>query len=120
MTDPFAVVHPPAILSASKALNATLLNCWPRLSDSGHAGQIMRIIVLCWLNLHDNGVVPRPAPAQADAINRELSRTAALLESIWAQRGLDPPGQWAEVLQRKPELAELFPGLTQRLETSAP
>lgn len=119
MTDPFAVAHPPAILAASKALNTTLANCWPRISETQHAGQVMRMIILCWLNLHDGGVVSQPTATESDEITKELVLTAMFLESLWEQRELEPPSKWNEVLERKPELAKLFPALGNRLAAKA-
>lgn len=120
MTNPFAVTHPPVLLSASKALNATLVNCWPRMHDAQHAGQVTRIVILCWLNLHGGDGAPELATSERDAITSELTLTATFLESLWAQRELEPPCQWDEVLQRKPQLAKLFPALDKRRAACAP
>ncbi|KOS20642.1 hypothetical protein ESCO_006799 [Escovopsis weberi] len=33
LTDPFAVLHPPTVITAAKALNTIIINCWPRSSE---------------------------------------------------------------------------------------
>lgn len=79
----------------------------------------MHIVVICWLNLHDDAASTMKERG-SDDIAQQLVRTATFLEYLWTQRDLEPPNQWAEVMQRKPELVKLFPALGDRLVARAP
>lgn len=109
MTDPFATAYPPALLSAAEALNATITTCWPRFLDSDHNEEIIRIVSLCWLNLHDDVVVAcRPSEEHTSAISAKLMQSAKMLQSIWQQHNVLPPKALKEVLEQEPRLKVLF------------
>jgi hypothetical protein len=48
MTDPFAATHERLLLEAVKALQVTILNTWPRMSEQGHRNEIIKSLVVCW------------------------------------------------------------------------
>lgn len=108
MTDPFATAYPPALLSAAEALNAVIVNCWPRILDADHAEQIIRTISLCWLNLHDDNIGPELSSKDRDDISAKLLESARILQSVWKQQKAQPPGKLAEVLNQEPRLKSLF------------
>lgn len=106
LSDPFVTEYPPLICATVEALNATLVNCWPRSSITGYISQVLHTISLCWLNLQSSQL-----PTQVrDQTSAHLKRTSNLLQALWSREGgSGPPPQLAAVLQKEPRLAELLP-----------
>jgi len=109
MTDPFAVSCPSVIVEAARALNATISNCWPRISERGYEGEVLRTIATCWLNLDDGNLLDRrPLTGDVGRILGELRHTVKMLQSLYQARGTKPPPGIHEVLKEEPKLEELF------------
>lgn len=108
MTDPFATAHPPALLSAAEAMNAIIVNCWPRILDSEHVEQIIRAISLCWLSLYDGDTASQASEQDTSAISEQLARSGEMLQAIWQQHNVQPPKKLSEVLKQEPRLKALF------------
>ncbi|KAH0496594.1 hypothetical protein TgHK011_003946 [Trichoderma gracile] len=106
LSDPFVTEYPPLVCAAVEALNATLINCWPRSSISGYIHQVLYTISRCWLNLESSQL-----PTQdRDRISAHLIRTSNLLQTLWSREGgSGPPAQLAAILQKEPRLAGLLP-----------
>ncbi|KAK3318567.1 hypothetical protein B0H66DRAFT_243527 [Apodospora peruviana] len=104
MTDPFAPLSPATLLSATKALQATLANCWPRIatapsSSSPWRDEIINALILCWLNEHDHET---SHPAAADrTIKRELIVSASALAAVLKSVGIDAAELVAPLLMTK-------------------
>lgn len=103
MTDPFAVLHPPAILEATKALEAVMCNCWPRIYQ-GYAEEAARIIATCWLNLQTGEVDGQTLKK----LQKELKISGSMLQSIQQARGEKQVPRLAEMLEAEPKLGALF------------
>ena len=108
MTDPFAMAHTPSVLSAAKALKAATTNGWPRIPDTDHASTILRIVILCWLNLHDESSTSPVHSSESNAIDQELRLTVKILQHLWSERSIKPPELLNEILQREPRLSQLL------------
>ncbi|KAF4125338.1 Protein of unknown function (DUF2454) [Geosmithia morbida] len=104
MTDPFVVSHPPALLEATKALQAILANCWPRICQGGYADEVTRIIATCWLNIQDDEVDSLVLPG----LLGELKKLASMLRSIQHAQGDKTVPRVEEILKAEPKLRELF------------
>ncbi|KAL7951137.1 hypothetical protein V8C42DRAFT_308611 [Trichoderma barbatum] len=108
LSDPFAMEYPPLVCATTEALNATLVNCWPRISSPGYADQVLHMVSLCWLNLKSSQI-----PAEAvDQISTHIIRTSTILQSLWSREGSAPPQQLAAILEKEPRLVELFPNIS--------
>ncbi|KAF7558808.1 hypothetical protein G7046_g5357 [Stylonectria norvegica] len=107
MTDPFGLACLPVIRAAAQALNAIVVNCWPRLVEPRHSENVIRIAALCWLNLN-GGLPAAQSPDDMKAIGEELFQTSKMLRLMWAQYNIPPPPRLAEVLDQEPRLANLF------------
>lgn len=111
MTDPFSVAHPSTVVAAGEALDALLSSCWPRIIETEHAGQILRIITVCWLNLCDQEDETDQAATTSDRnhIRKQLFMSSRIFKSVWARPDLEMQHKLAEALSREPRLAPLFP-----------
>lgn len=107
LTDAFALAHVPAVVAAAKALNTTILNCWPRIVGTPHAEQITSIVARCWTNIYDTD--HSTGGPETETLTQELKRTMALLASLWkASDEPMPTDKLAQVVQRTPHLKLLF------------
>ncbi|KAK0388726.1 hypothetical protein NLU13_4969 [Sarocladium strictum] len=108
MTDPFAAAHGPAILAACKALNSCVRECWPRMTEE-RSDEVMRIIIMCWLNIHAAKTGPRLADDLQDSIASELKHTSEMLYAINKARNLSTPPELLEIIEKERQLKSLFP-----------
>ena len=109
MIDPFAPTAPPTLLSAIKALQAALTNCWPRIPQSPWQDEIINALSLCWLNLldHDN---PDLAPAQAAQVKQELVSVAKTLAAVLQTQEVNLAETITPLVAKEPSLEKLFLG----------
>lgn len=99
--------YPPLVSSTTEALNAALVNCWPRFSSPGYIDQVIHTISLCWLNLKSSQL-----PAEdVEQISAYLTRTSTILQSLWVREGSGPIEGLTTALQKEPRLVDLFPGI---------
>ncbi|KAK3182059.1 hypothetical protein K4F52_006624 [Lecanicillium sp. MT-2017a] len=109
MTDAFALAYPPAVLAAAKALNTTILNCWPRLAGTSHAEQIVHITSIAWTNLQNHKADEHQS--ELSSLAKELSRTSELLAALWRENKQAPPKKLLSLLEKQPHLQPLFASL---------
>jgi hypothetical protein len=107
LSDPFVMAYPPLVYATTEALNAALVNCWPRFSSPGYIDQVLNTISLCWLNLKSSQLPTE----DIDQISMRLTRTSTILQSLWSREGSGPTEGLAAVLQKEPRLVELFPNV---------
>lgn len=99
--------YPPLVSSTTEALNATLVNCWPRFSSPGYIDQVIHTISLCWLNLKSSQL-----PSEdVDQISAHLTRTSTILQSLWVRKDSGPIEGLTAALQKEPRLVDLFPSI---------
>ena len=55
LTDPFAMSHPETLTAAIVGLQDVILVCWPRLSGPPWDDELLKMIVVCWLNVLEHG-----------------------------------------------------------------
>ncbi|KAL7785239.1 hypothetical protein V8C37DRAFT_413039 [Trichoderma ceciliae] len=104
LSDPFVMAYPPLVYATIEALNATLVNCWPRFSSPGYIDQVLHTVSLCWLNLKSSQLPTE----DIDQISIRLIRTSTILQSLWSREASGPIEELAAVLQKEPRLVELF------------
>src|SRR4051794_22456951 len=114
MTDPFAPAAPGTLLSAVKALQAVLANCWPRIAGSPWQDEIINALVLCWLHLaeHEHPATHKTYYTQ---LEQELLISSKALAAVFktAEREdgatTDLSSHVAPLVAKDPRLAALFP-----------
>lgn len=105
MTDPFAPVSPATLLSATKALQAVLANCWPRIPASPWQDEIINALVLCWLHLAEHD---KPDAAHS-LIKQELLTSAKALAAVLKTNNINLASHVAPLVAKESRLAPLFP-----------
>ncbi|KAL2263302.1 hypothetical protein VTK26DRAFT_7422 [Humicola hyalothermophila] len=112
MADPFAPMSPSTLLSAVKALQAVLANCWPRIPRSPWQDEIINALVLCWLHLAEH-ISPPKDTAEAmtlhGRIKQELLVSAKALAAVLKTGEVDLASHVAPLVAKEPALAGLFP-----------
>ncbi|KAH8879445.1 poly A polymerase C-terminal region-like protein [Thozetella sp. PMI_491] len=104
MTDPFAASSSPTLLAAIAALQAILSNAWPRISDGPWKDEILKTLVITWLNVQED-----PKPAE-DRIAAELIKTTNMLSTITKTAHSSLVSHAAPLVSKDPTLAPLFAG----------
>lgn len=109
MTDSFALAYPPAVVAAAKALNTTILNCWPRIVVISHAEQIIHIISIAWTNMQNHKADEHQS--ELSSLEKELTRTSELLAAVWRENKQVPPEKLLSLVEKEPQLQPLFASL---------
>lgn len=79
MTNPFAALVPSSLLAAVKSLQATIANCWPRLSTPAYQSELIKALVICFLTIQDD---QDKLGTQFSAVEAELIKAAAMLSAV--------------------------------------
>jgi hypothetical protein len=109
MNDPFMISHPSTIVEAAKALNACLTTCWPRLTaNEQEQGRLIRIVSVCWLNLHDGDLSSRPSSGTQPELAKELKRTAQIISALQKTSESHLASEMLAIIAREPSLSQLF------------
>ncbi|KAJ4383769.1 hypothetical protein N0V85_008407, partial [Neurospora sp. IMI 360204] len=110
LTDPFASLHPPTLLSAIKALQAVLATCWPRIPNSPWQDEIINSLVLCWLNLDASGSSGDNFPVIRQALVHTADALAAVLatEVEEGKPTINLSEVVAPLVAKEPSLSQLF------------
>lgn len=94
MTNPFAPLAPLTLLAAIQSLQATITNCWPRLSTPAYQNELIKSLIVCFLTVHDDS---DKLGTQFATIEAELVNTAAMLSAAMKSNG----GEGGNTLQDK-------------------
>ncbi|KAI1205859.1 uncharacterized protein F4807DRAFT_254634 [Annulohypoxylon truncatum] len=105
MTDPFGTKHPPTLASATQLLQAILRNCWPRIPH--YCNEIIKILMLCWLNIEDEDSFPDTNPVAND-LKAGLTKTADMLSAITKASNVDLQDRVGVLIEKEPQLSKLF------------
>ena len=103
MTDPFALSYPPLLLAATESLQSIISVCWPRISQSPTQDEIIKILVLCWLNIHEETTSKAP-----DNVQSALVKTASMLAAALKANKIDTAEKVAPLIAKEPRLEDLF------------
>ncbi|KAK4126047.1 hypothetical protein N657DRAFT_679059 [Parathielavia appendiculata] len=113
MTDPFAPVAPKMLLSAIKAMQAVLANCWPRIPVSLWQDEIINALVLCWLNVaeHDHADTDKHHARIEQELLTSSKALAAVLKtaSREGEQATNLSSHVAPLVTKEPRLGKLFP-----------
>lgn len=106
LTDPFASAAPELQHLATKSLGIVVANCWPRLTQPPYQDEIIKALVMCFLNAHD-----------AQASNEQLKHTKdwliriATMIFITAGDANSLRNKVIPLVEKEPVLADLFVNL---------
>lgn len=112
MTNPFAALAPSTLFAAIRCLHVTIKNCWPRLSTPAYQSEIIKMLAVCYLTVHDDK--DKLGTGQFAAIEAELVQTASMLTIAAKSCGSsenqdqDLSGKVAPLIAKEPLLAKLF------------
>ncbi|QUC15904.1 uncharacterized protein UV8b_00145 [Ustilaginoidea virens] len=111
MCDPFSAEDPSVLVSASEALAALLLNCWPRIKKTAREEQIIRMLCICWMNLKDytsRQSLSFSSESNSRAAELSLIKTASMMCSVKKGSGALTDTRLRAVIDREPRLGSLF------------
>lgn len=109
MNDPFMISHPSTVVEAARALNACLTTCWPRLTaNEQELGRLIRIVSVCWLNLHDGDLSSQPSLGDRSELAEELKRTAQMISALQKTSKSQVSSEMPAIVAREPSLSQLF------------
>ena len=118
LTDPFGTSHAETLAAAITGLREVVLVCWPRLSEPLWGDEILRIIIVCWLNVLEHeqdqkGVSAgkrsqNRAPGMDDNLKKQLSVSAKQLLSVWEADDVDVVAKIKLLTAKEPRLIGLF------------
>jgi hypothetical protein len=112
MTDPFITSEPKCLVSMARAFCAILRNCWPRFRGTSYANEALRIITICWLNVHGSN---QGDLAILDSnLAEELQMAAAVVLAILDPAEAEGDDAVVRLIAHEPQLKGLFPAATDR------
>lgn len=103
LTDPFASAAPELQHLAIKSLGVVIANCWPRMAQGPHQEEILKALVVCFLNAHDD----LAANKQLEHTKDLLVRVATML-SIVADDRDSLSTRVTPLIEKEAVLADLF------------
>ncbi|KFY22871.1 hypothetical protein V493_06272 [Pseudogymnoascus sp. VKM F-4281 (FW-2241)] len=109
LVDPFAPSNPALLLRGINAVQTTILNCWPILSEEHNCVRIVKALSLCWINLTEEIVNSGNEDVKhgLDQLKQELQISAAMLcRSTGGTTGRAPA--LTDVVRIYPDLSNLF------------
>jgi hypothetical protein len=106
LSDPFAAGYPEYFLAAIRGLQATMRNCWPRISTPHHQGEILKALTLGWLSLQDDE--SSREEADTNKLRAALTETASMLAAISSAAGTDLAEQTSQLIASDKTLEGLF------------
>jgi len=101
MTDPFVMSYPPTLAATILALQETLSSCWPRISNTPWQEEILKILVVCWLNVRED-------QKESSDIDAALVKTASVLFAVMEAGKVDVSARVGPLLAKEPGLRAMF------------
>ncbi|RDA91055.1 hypothetical protein CP533_6295 [Ophiocordyceps camponoti-saundersi (nom. inval.)] len=105
-----AFLHPPVAEAAVDVINTVLVCCWPRFVEAGYEGQVIRIVIVCWLALGDQAELDSSATKhQYLGLQERLITTMSLMKKIVRSHSPERRDQiTSDMISREPRLASVF------------
>ncbi|OTA98107.1 hypothetical protein M426DRAFT_123417 [Hypoxylon sp. CI-4A] len=108
MIDPFGTKYPPALISATKLLQAILRACWPRIGR--YCNELVMTLTLCWANIREEESLAVDSPIAKD-LKTELTKAASILTAIMNAEKVDLNERVSPLVEQEEQLQELFKSL---------
>jgi hypothetical protein len=108
LTDPFGPSHPSLLLAAAKATQTTVVNCWPRMTESVHRIELVKALTLCWASVNgDVSLNDEARNLELERIKQELQLAGTTLVRSVSWK-LDMADELQQLLHVDPSLSSLF------------
>jgi tRNA nucleotidyltransferase (CCA-adding enzyme) len=78
LQEPFVLAHKPLVLSTLKAVQALLLNTWPRVP--GHRAAVMMGLTLLWARCLEEQA--KPQAQDVDDVKLQVKEAVAMLDAV--------------------------------------
>lgn len=106
LSDPFSTAAPELQRLATKSLGIVIANCWPRLTQPPYQDEIIKALVICFLNTHDD----LASNSKLNHTQDWLTRLATMLiVTAGDEEGLRD--KVMPLVEKEPVLADLFKAL---------
>ena len=99
LSHPLADAQTETLLSATKALQAVVLNAWPRMTE--HRGEVLKGLTLCWLKVADK------EGEDAEALKWEMRQSVGMLR-VAIERAVDFEADCTMLVETEPRLKGLL------------
>ncbi|KAI9874184.1 MAG: hypothetical protein M1830_010096 [Pleopsidium flavum] len=96
---PFGTAYPPLLLAAVKAIQAILVNCWPRIAI--YRGEILRGLTTCWCRLLEDG------SEGLDSVSAAIKDAIKLLTAAFGN-AVDAKADYGSLVDSDERLSFLF------------
>jgi len=97
------------LLAAIKALQETILNCWPRIGEAVYLNEVIKSLSLCWASIAEDDLENRDQQGlDLGPVKRELIITSKMLVKSVEGR-VDIESELSPLINQNPSLADLFP-----------
>jgi len=108
LTDPFGSSNPSLLLAAVKATQTTIVNCWPRMTESVHRVELVKALTLCWSAINtDLRSNDEANNSELEGIKQELQVAGITLVKTVVGK-LDIREELQPLIQADPSLMCLF------------
>ena len=77
---PFATAYPPLLLASLTAMDAVIINAWPRVAN--HRGEMLRGLTICWCRIKEESF-----STELSEVKEGIQRTVRLLTNILRRDG---------------------------------
>jgi tRNA nucleotidyltransferase (CCA-adding enzyme) len=103
LSDPFITAYPPLLAQAALALQAVILNAWPRIGL--WRAEVLRGLAVCWLRIQEEAQTP-----ELEDITRNLRDTVQILVAAEERNGTSGALKdgLEKILDVEPQLSSLF------------
>jgi hypothetical protein len=106
ISEPFLVAKPASLTKAVAAMQAVIVNCWPRIPQ--HRYKILRAITMCWMNITAESKSQSTEHAAVESLKAELKQTVLLLSSVGPSTGTQMDEDARALSTKDGRLNELF------------
>lgn len=101
MSAPFATAYPPLIDASINAVEAVLVNVWPRVAY--HRGEILQGLVICWCRIEAEGMNSK----DLQRIQTNIQRIVNLITEI-LKKDLEVADEYQILINSDGRLRDLF------------
>ncbi|KAL9122692.1 MAG: hypothetical protein Q9187_000748 [Circinaria calcarea] len=102
LSSPFSTAYTPLLHAATRALDAIILNNWPRVSY--YRGDIWKALAICWCRMQEEQV-----PSQKlQSVAHQLQQTSKLLTAALKATNIDVDEESAMLIKSNASLKELL------------
>jgi tRNA nucleotidyltransferase (CCA-adding enzyme) len=106
LAEPLGAAYPPMLLTATKGMQAVILNGWPRIGR--WRSEVLRGLTVCWVRIVEEDI---EVGGGLDGVKRELKDAVSMLKAAVqhdGDEGVDWEGETRELVGAHAQLEQLF------------